>query len=360
LSLKPEKNIFILLTPHSYLNACELQFKFRLPEESLYIYFLTEHRESLRQIENMLDSTTREGINQGGIMGGEIRFLFGSKGRRIGRSKISELILVIRNFVYIFFLSIHISKIKRLVIANILNPWMRFLVSRSRAEEIIVLDDGNATIPILQENRNIEEQFRIPSQLKARKNWLMSRLQNSPIMNARLKFFTVFDSWDKDHTLIKIPNDLGYMKQFAGSFKTTSEVLFIGSPLVNFGLISEEVFQRLIAYLKKFFNGLELVYVRHRTEPEEFHGGLKCISFEKPIELYLLENKILPPVVASFFSTAGINLHRIFGNRIQVINMRIPDHLITNPQYANLLKVLSDYYTRQVNDCFRIIDMDII
>jgi hypothetical protein len=135
--------------------------------------------------------------------------------------------------------------------------------------------------------------------------------------------------------------------------------LFIGSPLVNFGLISKEVFQQIIVYLKNFFDGQELVYIRHRTEPEEFPGNLKCVSFDRPIELYLLENKILPPVVASFFSTAGINLHRIFGNRLQVLNMRIPDNLISNPQYSKLVKVLSDYYRKQENEYFRIIDIDI-
>ena len=349
-----EKNVFILLTPHSYMNACELQYKFKLPEESLYIYFLTEHRESLRQIENIMVSTSL-----GGISWGATRFLFGRNGRKIGKNKVSEILFFIRNFVYILCLSIRISRVRRLVIGNILNPWMRFLVSNSRAEEIIILDDGNATIPILLENKNIEEQFRIPPQLKTRKNRLMSRLQNSPVMNNRLKFFTVFDSWDKSHSLIKISNDLDYMKQFTSSFERSSEVLFIGSPLVNFGLVSKEVFQQLVLYLQKFFDVHELVYVRHRTESEEFSGNLKCVIPDKPIELYLLENKILPPIVASFFSTAGINLHRIFGNRLQIINMRIPDYLITNPQYSNLLKVLSDYYRKQENEYFRIIEIDV-
>ena len=346
----PEKNVFILLTPHSYLNACELKYKFRLPKETLFIYFLTEHKESLRQIENIINPS----------FWGGIRFLFGRKGRQIGKSKVSEILFFVRNFARIFYLSIRISRVRRLVVGNILNPWMRFLVSHSRAKEIIILDDGNATIPILQENRKIEEQFRIPPQMKIRKNMLISWLQNSPVMNNQLKFFTVFDSWDNNHTLIKISNDFGYMKQFVGSFETTAEVLFIGSPLVNFGLISGEVFQQLLTSLIKYFIGHELIYVRHRTEPEEFPGNLKCISFDRPIELYLLENKILPPVVASFFSTAGINLHRIFGNRLQVLNMRIPDYLITNPQYSNLLKVLSDYYRKQENEYFRIIDIDII
>jgi len=344
-----EKNIFILLTPHSYLNAYELQYKFRLPKESLYIYFLTEHRESIRQIEKIIDQSTW----------GRIRFLFGQKGRKIGKSKISEILFTLRNFAYIFCLSIRIAKVRRLVIGNILNPWMRFLVSHSHAEEIIILDDGNATIPILQENRNIEEQFRIPPQLKARKNRLLSWLQNSPVMNNKLIFFTVFNAWDDNHTVKKISNDFGYLKQFVGSFKTTAEVLFIGSPLVNFGLISKEVFQQLVEYLKIFFDGQELVYVRHRTEPEEFSGNLKCVSFDRPIELYLLENKIIPAIVASFFSTAGINLHKIFGNQLHVLNIRIPDNLITNTKYANVLKVLSDYYSKQENEYFRIIDIDI-
>jgi hypothetical protein len=39
--------------------------------------------------------------------------------------------------------------------------------------------------------------------------------------------------------------------------------------------------------------------------------------------------------------------------------MRIPDNLISNPQYSKLVKVLSDYYRKQENEYFRIIDIDI-
>jgi hypothetical protein len=177
------------------------------------------------------------------------------------------------------------------------------------------------------------------------------------VMNNRLKFFTVFDNWDDSHTLIKIPNDFDYLKHFAGSFIRTNELLIIGSPLVNFGLISKEVFQQVLTSLEKNFAGHELIYVRHRTEPDEFPGNFKCVSFDKPVELYLLENKILPSMVASFFSTAGINLHRIFGDQLQVINLRIPDDYITNLQYASLLKVLSGYYRNQENEYFRTMEI---
>jgi hypothetical protein len=346
-----EKNVFILLTPHSYLNACEVQFKLKLPEESTYLCFLTEHKESLRQIENIKD--------QGKIHWGKIQFLFGHKGRKIGKNRTTEILYLIRNFVCILFLNIRISRVNRLIVANILNPWMKYLVSKSGAKEIIILDDGNATIPILQENRHIEEQFRIPPELKARKNFLLSRLQGSPVMNNRLKFFTVFDAWDNNHTIIKISNDFGYMKQFSGSFERTPEVLVIGSPLVRFGLISLETFNKVLTSLKRIYDGHELIYVKHRTESDEYPGDFKYVSLNKPVELYLLENRILPFTIISFFSTAGINLHRIFGSQVHIVNLKIPECYITNTQYAHLVNTLTDYYRNQENDFFRTTEITI-
>jgi hypothetical protein len=346
---KLEKNVFILLTPHSYLNACELQYKLKLSKESMYIYFLTEHRESLRQINNIIDSTKWQ----------RIRFLFGQKGRKIGKNKFFELLILIRNHIYVLYLNLFISQARRLVIGNILNPWMKFLVSRSNAKEIFILDDGNSTIPILMENRNINDKFCIPPQLKSRKNRLMFRLQNLPVRNNRLIFFTIFDQWDENHSMKKIINNLEFLKMFDGSFHKTNEVLLIGSPLADFGLITKEVFHKVLLAIQEYFTGQEVVYVRHRTESEELPGELKTISLDKPVELYLLENRILPSVVASFFSSAGINLNRIFGNQLKVFYIRIPDDYIVNPQYLSLLNVLSDYYSREEKENFRILNLDI-
>jgi hypothetical protein len=102
-----------------------------------------------------------------------------------------------------------------------------------------------------------------------------------------------------------------------------------------------------------------LIYVKHRTESDEYPGNLEYVTFDKPVELYLIEKKILPFKVVSFFSTAGINLHRIFGNQLQVVNLKIPESYITNTQYASLLNSLIDYYRNQENDFFRTMEIRI-
>jgi hypothetical protein len=292
-------------------------------------------------------------------MWSEIKFLFGTKGRDLGSSKWLEHIYLIRNFLKILILSRKTRKARRLVIGNILNPWMRFLVSRSSCREVYVLDDGNASIPILNQNNDIHDHFRIPSSIKVRKNILLKPLQNAKIKNNRLHFFTLFNHWGDIQTLRLIPNNFQYLKNRVANYPDKgNDVIFIGSPLVEFNLISEKLFMRIMKYVATAFKDHHLQYFRHRTEKIAASLEMEQILPDRPLEHIIINMPVLPCVVLSFFSTAGINLNRIYGSKLKVINLKIDESHIENIQYSEVLDTLAEYYRKIENEHFQIFEMN--
>jgi len=346
--ISKNSTVFILLTPLSYLNASELKHHLGLSREESIICFLTEHSESFNHLDSIIDPSKW----------GDIHYLYGRKGRSMRGSKLNEYFHTFFNFIRILRFSGRIKKADRIVVGNILNPWMRYLISRSPCDEVYVLDDGTATIPILTQNKDIRDHFRTPDMIRGRKNLLLRYMQKSPVQNERLYFFTLFDRWNKDQTLRIIPNHLALFRKSVPSVSKSTEVMFIGSPLVEFNLIPKMLFLRIMDHIRTAVKDRPIRYIQHRTERISDELGMDQVLPDKPLEYFFLEMESMPAVILSFFSTAGMNLRHIYGDLLTIINLKIDESSLENTRYAEALNLMSEYYKKIEDEHFQIFTLD--
>lgn len=209
-------------------------------------------------------------------------------------------------------------------VGNYESKFIHFIIPFN-VKKIILLDDGNLTLKI-QENFTTKKYF----------NW-----------------FTVFD-------LVLLKNQISVKNKYKylnlhlikGS-KQEDLVLFIGTGLCEYEIITEEYNLELLKKISNRYFDKEIIYVAHRSENNEKLStinkifNIKVIRFEYPIELFSVNNDYFPTLIASFYSSALITLEKIYG--VEIVAFKFD---YTSSSFKDEIDLVYKYYEKS----FKIIE----
>lgn len=284
------KNLLVIFTPLQFLNALDY---IKSSKEDYELLVLTTNKINIEQIKkldkNEISSYPLERFN---FVHDEALWFSKLAYARyaIDPKKYDAVIIGNFNNIVGYFLSVKFDKLNK---------------------KVTLLDDGLATIKIyLDRNRR---------NLKSNQNlfggrWLKAYKKIFGIKPTkkidRLNFYTSYDLCK----LVESTCDQVKLIQPSTPSKNTiltdkNQVWFIGSPVVEFGIIERKAFDYLLEALKKELSkrGASLYYILHRSEKEKGQG-LNYVKFDEPLEIVFEDLKTYPQSIISFYSSALVNL----------------------------------------------------
>lgn len=147
-----------------------------------------------------------------------------------------------------------------------------------------------------------------------------------------------------------VRNDFTYIKNNLIKEKIyVNKVFFLGSPLVERGIISEAFFLKKIKEVIAFFfeRNIDFYYILHRNEEVNKLSFLKqenIIRFDLPIELFLLEMENCPRYIASFYSAGLLTVTKMIpeikGYSFYITNTEIKE------EFKNQIQNCYNYYEK--------------
>jgi hypothetical protein len=243
-----------------------------------------------------------------------------------------------------------------LLIGNYYLPHMRHFANVLPHRELILIDDGTATLEIAEERqRHAHGHARVP---KFRAEQLVNRvvgwrLEHQP----RATFFTIYETavgpLDR-----KIQHAYSYLRAKAADFECSGEVLFLGQTIYYEG-ITEDAYMQQLRRVRQHFAGEKLVYAPHKGEmPERVNRireefGWEIRRYDVPIEYQLAMRGPLPKVLASFYSSALENCRLIFGPRLRIESVYLEPRLFVRA--ADFVQSVYEYYQSKTTEQFRVV-----
>jgi len=350
-------NHFLVETPHQVLNALEARERFALSSVSVTIITSTNYTRpvyepilheykwaSLSYIEpwNWAAGLKRSGIFRSIILRAGVFF------EDLRRRQLLDG------------LAQRLPKADNLFLGNYGKLYMRRFAEQIQCKTIYVLDDGTATLSLNEERHRLRSQ---PGSLRPTR--AMYRLRNRLVgvderHLDRVTFFTTYDLEAAEGDAV-IKNDYRYLRSVASQHAPSDEVFFLGQPMVEDGLLTDEVFTGYMAKVVRHFEHSKLIYLPHKRECEEKtrkleqRFGLSIRRFDVPIEYEMSVRGTRPRALASFFSSALENSRIIFGSLMPIHCFRIQteDFLYRREEIAQIYS----HFARRQDPSFEVVDL---
>jgi hypothetical protein len=278
---------------------------------------------------------------------------FGTKGPRNLYERLLELYLVFDQVLKrwrIDRLCASVGHVENLFLGNYLNdydPHMRHVANRMRYDQLVLLDVGTDTLRIgrqrLQEQNDKLSHANGEELLQPRRepwndSW-MAKIKHTIRHRfidwtvdgvASLTFFTCyeFETHAGDQIIL---NDYRCLQSRVRNARRVDAVFFVGQPVVDQQYVRVETFVRHMRRVVAHFSGRQLVYVPHPRESDKYleivraEFGLLIQRFEVPIEHAITLGGDVPRSVASFFSSALVNLVAMLGESVELTAFYIPE-----------------------------------
>jgi len=235
----------------------------------------------------------------------------------------------------------------------------QIFISFLNYQELVLSDDGLATIQIYKDflhNKRILINSKSKSLVRKIAYFIFRIHLKEP---EKISFYSLFDLHNIETSLCKLYRcDFNNIRNLVHKNTTDSYLpnrhFFIGQKLVDAHIITEsEYIKMLNNYINQYLDPNDvLIYIPHRGESKKVINKLKLnekiniLYLDQPIELYFLQESIVPMSLASFYSTALITLSLILKQtKIQAIQLSeeslLPKVNVTN--INGVYGVLSTY-----------------
>lgn len=350
------KSIFLIKTPLQLLNAIEARHYFKLDPADCILIIMGD-RKSQPQILNLAKKVNEWGkvvvLNDVSVFFGNPLSIGDSLLDRIGRRKLFQ-----RSVFYVRRLnriSHYLGKVENIFVGYTRYVYMTHFINKTPHNKVFFLDDGNGTIQLARD-RMLGTGHTSVSGLR-KKIKLISKKYLQGIKNKEPEnacFFTAYDiTVGENDQLVK--NEFGYLRGLVDDLPVTNEVYFIGSPLSEAGIISQEYYLEQLQKIKKYFNNIDIVYIAHRRDSKQKLDiikntlNMKVILFQYPIEYQLAFIGPRPKILASFFSAALDSCRLIFGNELVIIAFRLD---VSESPKRSIIESIYDSYEPLINENF--------
>ncbi len=303
-------NLFIVAGPLHLMNAIEAIHHFETQNNILLILY-TDNKKQLNQMERLLDFADWDSISYLSLP-----------------QKATDKIFFAR-YVHNKFADISKREIDKIFVGEYRSDHVNHIVNYFNDKDIYLLDDGLAQIDY---HKEMSYQ---PYKVKIRRViYKMLSYKLSPI---KYTFFTIFDI--KNERVIK--NEYSFFKKYINKKDREDLVYFIGQPLIELGVVSEESYKKEFAKIIRFYKNKKLIYITHRREDESKvkriskELGFEYKEFDNLIELEMINAKVVPSDFATFFSTAIVTLpsfikgsiYRVFKMDDKFINKKFIENI---------------------------------
>lgn len=253
------------------------------------------------------------------------------------------------------------ESIDEVIIGDFRSRFMRH-VANTLKQPVVLLDDGTATLAVADRRRQ-----NVTPDAKYERGW-RRYLNKRRLFGYRdhdipaLTFFSTFNFQVPDQDRI-VKHHYGALRKCMSACKRQPVRYFIGCPLVEMGIVSARHYQ---GYLEKIAQDFKetICYIPHRREDaqrvQELAKSLKwqVKSFDKPIELVLLEKGELPLGLIGLYSTALDNAHTLFGEQLPIHSYEIPVEDILKSERKVFTKRVYTYYRHHyLSDHFQIVNL---
>jgi len=313
-------NIFIVAGPLHLMNAIEAIEYFK-SKNNILIVLYTDNKQQLSQMKKLLNFVNWHTVEY----------------IRIPQNIIDKLFFV--NNIANSLQTIQKDKIDKLFVGEYRSDHVNHIVNTLSNKDIYLLDDGLAQLNYHNE-MNLQ-----PYRVKIRRVIYQALFYQLERIN--YTFFTIFDI--KNEKIIK--NNYNFFKKYIRDKQVEDSVYFIGQPLVELGIMSEENYKKSLSKIIDFYKGRKFIYILHRREKveniKEFSLKLnfKYKLFDNLIELEMIMSKIVPSDFATFYSTAIVTLpcfiseteYRVFRTKDNIIHKNFIDNISNT--YQELEKI---------------------
>jgi hypothetical protein len=203
------------------------------------------------------------------------------------------------------------------------NVFCRYISKKGKHARQVLLDDGAGSIAF-KHDHEVKHGGRLP--VLTEKYFGVENHFVRPDL-----FFTAYRDKIDPSALgaVKLmDNSFAYLKKLAKDRKISNDVYFIGDPLVERNVISEEDYFRQIEEVKNIY-GDNLFYVPRSTEdPEKVERIGKMVKIIRPgvpFEVFLVTREELPKVLVGYHTSVIFNTHRLFGDTIKMYHIKLKE-----------------------------------
>lgn len=329
-------DLFVVESPLQYLNAEEASFHFKSGINSVLLVLEGASKESVKQMSNIIRKEAW----------GTIVFINGSNERRLLYKCQSKIDCLLQK---------HVGEIRYVFIGEYRSMLMRHIVNSSRCQSAYLLDDGNVSIKIHKEIRELNFSLSKVKWFRKALNWV-NRLQYHNI--EYIKFFTVYSAYtDQDDVL----NDYKLLRARIKNVQQFDDVVwFLGNNISEMGFVDRSFYLSQLKLVSIALEGKNVFYLPHRRENYQKFSeieelGMKVITMDIPVEIALLDFDILPNRVASFCSSALDNIYNIYGESIVTVAFKYNFNMVKSSTYRHTLEQAYNQYELYDSSRFQII-----
>ncbi|MBS4069009.1 MAG: hypothetical protein KGZ62_10430 [Sulfurimonas sp.] len=254
-------------------------------------------------------------------------------------------------------------KFSRVFLGNFLMTSQLHLANCSPFNDLILLDDGNATFEVAKLRNEFKSPLAIHRTIWGKVNYLIKQYIFKYRLNriATVTFFTIYDLKVSEQDRIE-NNTFRYLRTSVSMKTHNAEIWFIGAPLVEQSIVSLSDFCSLIDKVVEYYKGRKILYILHPAEnimaTKNYleHLGVETIKFSLPLEMVFLKKQEMPALLATFYSSAIYNLRLILGEEIECNSFRIGDNILSK-QLSSKINNVYDQYEAMIGSKFKVIKL---
>lgn len=355
------RNIFLVKSPLQLLNAIEAKNYYNIKDDECVLVILGDSK-SYSQLINLASISNQwEHI----VMLSSVSLMFfdpwqttAIDTKNTNKSIMRSTFFTIRRLNR---MAKNIGTVIRIFIGDYNYLYMRHFINLVPHSETVLLDDGTATMEVGRRRLSNIDENEIPNIEKAVKIYakrIMLGLNDKD--PKRLTFFSAYDIETRNNDKV-IKNSFRYLKSASKSMTKDNSVYFLGSPLIETGVVSQKDYIAQLSLIKEYYINKEVIYISHRREDKENLNfirrdlNIKICSFDYPIEYQISILGPVPSVVSSFVSSALENIRLIMDDELSVVSFKLIDGTYEKKDRMN---AVYDYYREHVNDSFNLIILD--
>jgi len=324
------RSVFLIKSPLQLLNAVEAKHYFKLRTENCVLIVMGD-RKSQPQILKLASSMGEWGNL---IVLNESPLFIGNplEHKKTTSFKVCGADFFKKSFFYVRRLNRIqqcLGEVEYIFVGYPRYVYMKHFINITPHKEVFLLDDGNATIQLAKERRDsVSAEIGMGWKKKLKKSAKRVLQGVKDTEKEALSFFTIYDIVaSKNDSVIK--NDFDYIRSRLDLLEVTEAVYFLGSPLSEVGILSQDDYLGYLRRVKEYYNDKKIVYIIHRRESKdklkliERELGLGMVLYEYPIEYQLAMVGPRPSVLSSFFSSALDTCALIFKNDLKITSFKI-------------------------------------
>jgi len=278
-----ENGIFFVEAPFHILGALEAIKEYQLKQYTIYVRLSGNDKQLMNVVKKFFPNDEN------------IKYLTLQNKKNITLSAYFVTLKIL------LFMLIGHFKYDYVFLGNFESNFLKLFLRVVPKNKIVLLDDGIKTF-FIQAGFTLENNYNIFTML-----YRIKPLVNQTIRYNKFKYLKeLYKIEDKSHILQK------------------NEILFLGSKLCEEGILDEKKYMSIMHTIVELYSSYKIVYIPHRGENIDKlnsvlvrYKNLTIKEIDYPIEIYLLEEEIIPCKVLSFYSAALLTIKLLY-DKIEV------------------------------------------